>query len=252
MKRISVIISAYKAKDLIADTINSIITQKLPANYALELIVGVDGCQQTWEIVSQIRHPAVKCVKMAYNYGPYITFNTLMKFASGDLIARFDADDLMLPGYLFVQIYILDSFDNIGITRTWSIYTDLNNNPVSVKLPSGAYIPIDGKHRAASNGQITMKRKVWDGLGGYKPWRCSADTDFIERAIVSDIVIYEVKDFLYIRRIHDQSLTRSKETGHGTYIRKIYRAAMKQDIEKHIAERKFYINPTLGYIETII
>jgi glycosyltransferase involved in cell wall biosynthesis len=252
MKKISVIISAYNAREFIADAIKSILAQKLPPNYGLELIIGVDGCQKTWDVVPQMRHQSIKYVKMAYNYGPYITFNTLMKFATGHLIARFDADDVMLPDYLFKQIYLLDNFSNIGITRTWSIYTDENFSPIPAKITNGNFTLKDGKRRACSDGQLVMRRDVWNALGSYKPWPCSADTDFIDRAKLINIPFYELKDFLFARRIHKQSLTQKKETGHGSPMRELFKVIRRRDLMKHISEKNFYVKPTLGYIEKVI
>jgi glycosyltransferase involved in cell wall biosynthesis len=253
MKKISVIIAAYDAKEYLADSVTSVLIQKLPDNYNLELIVGIDGCLKTWEVIPYMRHKLVKYVKMADNYGTYVTFNTLMKFASGDLIARFDADDLMLPDYLFKQICLLDSNNNIDITKSWSIETNLNNFPVLVLLPDGKFtFKIKGKERFWNHGQIVMKRRVWDALGSYKPWPCTADTDFNGRAKLCNFGIYQLKEFLYLRRIHNQSLTRHKETGLGSAMRESYQTIMKQDFEKHKLAENFYVNPTIGYIEKVV
>jgi glycosyltransferase involved in cell wall biosynthesis len=253
MKKISVIIAAYNAKEYLADSVTSVLIQKLPANYSLELIVGIDGCLKTWEVIPYIRHKLVKYVKMADNYGTYITFNTLMKFASGDLIARFDADDIMLPDYLFKQICLLESNSDIDITKSWSIETNLNSFPVLVLLPDGKFtFKIKGRERFWNHGQIVMKRRVWDALGSYKPWPCSADTDFNTRAKGCNFRIYKVKEFLYLRRIHNQSLTRKKETGLGSATRELYQTIMKEDLEKHKSAGNFYVNPTIGYIEKVI
>lgn len=253
MKKISVLIAAYNAKEYIADSVTSVLIQKLPPNYSLELIVGVDGCLDTWKAIPYKRHKLIKYVKMADNYGTYITFNTLMKFASGDLIARFDADDLMLPDYLFKHISLLEGNNDIDITKSWSIETNINSFPVLVFLPDGKFtFKVKGRERFWNHGQIVMKRKVWDALGSYKPWPCTADTDFNGRAKCCNFNIYNVKEFLYLRRIHSQSLTRNKETGLGSAMRESYQAIMKQDLQKHRSAGNFYVNPTVGSIEKVI
>jgi glycosyltransferase involved in cell wall biosynthesis len=237
MKTVSVIISAYQAGEFIADAIGSVLGQRLPRGYSLELLVGVDGCAKTWTALSAQRHPSMTFCRMAYNYGPYITFNTLMRLATGDLIK---------------QVNILQNKPNIGIIRTWSVYTDMRCLPVAVRLANGVSTPVNGERRACSHGQLMMRREVWKRLGGYKPWRCSADTDFINRAKFSGIGMHEVQDFLYIRRIHEGSLTQNQDTGHGSSLRQAYVKLMNRDIGRHLAAQRFDINPRLGYIEKII
>ena len=97
MKKVSIVIAAFDAEAFIGDALRSILLQQLPYNYSLEIIVGVDGCQKTWESVKPFRKYGIRIIKMAFNYGPYITFNTMMNYSSGDVIVRFDADDVMLP-----------------------------------------------------------------------------------------------------------------------------------------------------------
>ena len=64
-----------------------------------------------------------------------------------------------------------------------------------------------------------VKHDVFDYLGGYRPWSCSADTDFEVRAkkFFKHIKIDKV---LFRRRIHDTNLTVAKETNFRSKIRK--------------------------------
>jgi glycosyltransferase involved in cell wall biosynthesis len=188
---------------------------------------------------------------MAHNYGPYVTFNTMMKFASGDLIARFDADDIMLQNYLLEQIQILDRYKNVQISRTWSVYTDINFSPVSALLANGSYTSPDGKRKSASDGQFTMKKEVWSALGSFKPWRCFADSDFLTRARFLGFNIYEIKNYLYLRRVHSKSLTQKKETAYNSRLRQTYRQIMERDRLSYVTQNDVYISPVIGYIENV-
>lgn len=252
MKKISVLISAYDSKEFILDAIHSVIFQKLPKNYSLEIIIGVDGCKRTWEAISNLRYKAIKLINMAHNYGPYVTFNTMMRFATGDLIARFDADDVMLQNYLYHQILILDSSADIQITRTWSIYTDLNYSPLAAPLANGTRTSPDGKRKRGSDGQFIMKKQVWKALGSFKPWKCFADSDFLTRARFLGVNIYELDKYLYLRRVHNKCLTLKNETSYNSRLRQTYKEIMESDKSSYARRSDVFISPVIGYIENVV
>src|SRR6516164_9486813 len=56
--------------------------------------------------------------------GPYIIFNSLAYFDRSDVLVRFDADDIMLQGYLQAQLRLLNSSLAPMIIQTWSTYVD--------------------------------------------------------------------------------------------------------------------------------
>lgn len=252
MKKISVLISAFNSAEFIKDVFESIQIQKIPPNYCLEVIVGVDGCENTWNEVLKFRYKNFRFIRMAKNYGTYITFNTLMNHATGDLIARFDADDVMLDNYLADQIHILDSDNEIHLTRTWSIYTDIQKRPIVHKLQDGSCTSVAGERQKGSDGQFMMRRKVWQVLGAFKPWICFADTDFFIRYKFSGFNLFEVEKYLYLRRIHENSLTQSQETGYNSEIRKQYKEILQQESFNFKSVIDCYIKPIVGDIETFI
>jgi glycosyltransferase involved in cell wall biosynthesis len=251
MKKISVLISAYNSAEFIKDVFESIIIQKIPLNYCLEVIVGIDGCENTWNEVLKFQHKNFCFIKMTKNYGTYITFNTLMNYASGDLIARFDADDIMLDNYLSDQINVLESENDINLTRTWSIYTNKQKRPIEHILHDGTCTSVAGERQKGSDGQFMMRKKVWQVLGAFKPWICFADTDFFIRCKFSGFKLYEVEKYLYLRRIHENSLTQSLETGYNSEIRNRYKEILRQESSNFKSTEDCYINPHVGNIETI-
>lgn len=252
MKKVSVLISAYNSAEFIEDLFESILIQKIPSNYCLEVIVGIDGCENTWKEVLKFPYKNFCYIKMTQNYGTYITFNTLMSYATGDLIARFDADDIMLDNYLSDQINVLENNTEIHMTRTWSIYTNKQKKPIMHILPDGTYTNIAGERQKGSDGQFMMRKQVWQVLGAFKPWICFADTDFFIRRKYSGFILFEIERYLYLRRIHDKSLTQSKETGYYSKIRNYYKGMLRQDSSNFNSIKDCYTIPQVGDIETII
>lgn len=251
MKTVSVIIAAYRADSFILEAIDSVLMQQLPDDYRLELVVGIDGCEKTGEVLSGAESGGVLIYRMKRNYGTYITFNTMMQFASGDLIVRFDADDVMLQSYLEKQIAVFEQEPEVYLTWTRNRYIDTK----------GQFLPeMDLKDddtlqfwqvRSPSNGQFMMRRELWTELGGFRPWRTTADTDFLFRMRFLGLTEHGIDEVLYYRRVHPHSLTQSKETGYDSQLRKETRAEMNEAKETRATREDCRVEPITGEVEDI-
>ncbi|MGH1542845.1 MAG: glycosyltransferase [Arenicella sp.] len=217
MRMISVLIAAFKADQWLADSLDSIMSQILPEGWQLEILVGADGCDASCHAAIACKNDHMRVISLAHNCGTYVTFNTLMEYAQGELICRFDADDVMREGYLCEQILRLE--DVADMTMTWSIYTDPELRPTSYVMAHTHYHPEGGLRRRGSEGQIVIKRHVWDALGGFRAWPCGADTDFSKRAALAGFTIEVIEQFLYYRRTHKNSLTAHPDTNFQSDIR---------------------------------
>lgn len=217
MKFISVLIAAFKAERWLEDSLRSINTQNLPKGWKVEILIGVDACDATLQKAKGFTDKHCRVIDMAENCGTYVTFNTLMNYAHGQFICRFDADDVMLPGYLQKHIACLEQGTDMAMS--WSIYTDPELKPTSHVMAHTHYHPKDGLNRRGSEGQFVIKRPVWETLGGFQPWVCAADTDFKERVISSNRRIHVIEDFLYYRRTHPDSLTAHPKTNFQSKLR---------------------------------
>jgi len=191
MKICAVIIPAYKCADYIGACINSIINQKLRDGWSYEIRVGVDGCRDT---AHKIRIPFYFAER---NVGAYVIRNSLISVAPADAIAYFDADDVMAEDYLFRSLAVIDAGGDVVMTAKYQC--DEKLKPITVKIQSG--------------GAITFTKKALDAVGGFQPFRCAADTDFMMRLEMAGFKIYKINDPLYYRRCHRNQLTQKTETG---------------------------------------
>ena len=144
------------------------------------------------------------------NRGTYVTFNTLMQYAEGDLFSRFDADDVMLEGCLAEHMEVLNT--GADLCSAWSVYTDERLQPTSSILAHPKYRPEGGIRRDPTDGQFVAKRQIWQRLGAFRPWPCGADTDFVIRARAAGFSVVTVEKPLYFRRTHASSLTTDPAT----------------------------------------
>lgn len=252
MKTVSVIIAAYRAQCFIGEAIESVLHQTLPPGYALQLLVVMDGCEATWRAVQSIQHPALSIFRMQKNGGTYVAFNSVMPFAVGELIARFDADDIMLAGYLEKQIRLLERNPMADITRTWSVYTDADKTPIRTLLGDGTWTSELGHRKQGSNGQMLFRRKVWEQLGGFKDWVCVCDTDFLIRAQYQGLLLKEVEEFLYLRRVHQESLTQSLSTGVGSSIREHYNDIVRANLANGLDKVECCVVPRTAPIRLML
>lgn len=103
--KVSVFLPTYQHKDYIANTIESILAQDYPN---LEVVIGDDGSTDgTREIVEQYKkkYPdIIKAVISSENTGITKNCNRILQHVTGEFVALFSGDDIMLPGKLLKQV----------------------------------------------------------------------------------------------------------------------------------------------------
>lgn len=119
MKKVSVIMGIYNCADTLEDAIDCIINQTY-TNW--ELILCDDGSvDQTYTIAQTFadRYPdKVTLLQNDYNCGLNHTLNRCLSAATGDYIARMDADDRCSPDRFATEVDILDNSPEISIVST--------------------------------------------------------------------------------------------------------------------------------------
>ena len=130
---------------------------------------------------------------MKENKGTYITTNTIMTISKYDHLIRFDSDDLMFSNFVEKVMTQNKKYDMIRFKmKNFNIKT-------SETSLEDAY------------GQFLIKHWIFDYFGGFMPWKCGSDDEFITR-IKNFINVLFLNEVLFIRKIHSESLTQSNET----------------------------------------
>ena len=203
---ISIIVTAYQTQDYIEECLDSIEKQTYFDGFNnYEVLVGVDGCEKTLNKLLKIRHKYrnLHIFMMESNMGTFITSNTLLELINYENVLRFDSDDIMLPHMINNIFYNLDNFDVIRFK-----FNNLVNNSL---LKSNMY----------AFGCIFFKKHIYIKHGGYQPWKCAADGDFLNR--ISENKILLINKILFNRRIHKNNLTKRIDTGMKSQLRMKYR-----------------------------
>jgi glycosyltransferase involved in cell wall biosynthesis len=232
---VSIILTAYKTKDFIEECLNSIEAQTyFKNNNDFEVLVGVDGCEETLEKLNEIKdkYRNLSIYMMKENCGTYMTTNALLDLVKYENVIRFDTDDIMEP-IMIDEIVKFKSEDDDVIKLGFSDWVDGNVSD----------------YHSANDGIIYFKKRVMDEIaGGYQPWLCAADSELLAR-LKDSVNIKELNERLFLRRIHNNNLTKRKDTGFGSILRRNY----QRQIKDHYNENEVKIKRICNEIkETIL
>jgi len=217
----SILIPAYRAESFIGETLDTILSQSLPEDVVLDVVVAVDGCDETRKALlvalGEMEEEKRKQVRMIFhkrNYGTYMMQNSLLYASKGDLVHIIGADDGLAPGALRT---LWDFAERCGrccssgfILRPMSAICDAQMKPFPNREP----------HQ--QKGALVFTKSVLEKLGGFAPWMCAADSDFLRRAERKGIPFFSVPEVTYWYRHHGEQLTHGSATGMGSGIRKEY------------------------------
>lgn len=230
----SILITAYKTADYIEECLDSIEAQTyFIDNDDYEILIGVDACEETLAKLKEIQHKYrnLNVYMMQKNSGTYITTNTLLSLAKNDYILRFDSDDIM-RNFLVKEVAANRQYPIVRLS-----YNNFQNS--NKQLETKTHI---------AHGIIHFKKSMMDNLaGGYQPWKCGADTELIQR-LGGSVKVYTLKNSVFYRRLHQQSLTLNPNTGFESDLRKSYKKQIKQS---YLPEEVFVKRVTTKYDKII-
>ena len=227
---VSIIITAYNSQDYIEECLDSIEKQTFFFNNQnFEVLLGIDNCEKTLQKVLSIkdRFRNLRVFMMNSNEGTYVTTNTLIDLCSFDYIIRFDSDDVMCNN----MVKTLMKYKHYDIVRF--LYYKVTDTI------------IDSRQMRYPHGVAMFKKSVFDACGGYRDWRCAADTELLSR-VENHFNICKLPERLFYRRIHTGSLTSDADYGYLTPNRLAY-----QDlIRVYSAEENIHIPKIVNsYVE---
>lgn len=218
-KGVSVILTAWNTQDYIEECLDSVYKQSFfNKNDNYEVLLGIDGCEKTLNKVKGIisRYPGLKVFYFKENVGTYIVSNTLATFAQYSYLFRFDTDDIMLPDAIKdIYAYAEDKKFDLVLGRCKNLYSTTGK--------------VD-KCSALAPGQMLVKTETFLMFGGFRPFKCGADSEFfmrLKKFVNEDMSKIEI----CLRRLHSNNLTGRSETGMKSKYRKDIRAFLKYELE---------------------
>jgi len=208
---LSVIVPTFNNVDYIDECLMSIIESSKEYNF--EILVGIDNCEKTLEYVKnhQDKYHNTKFYLFKDSVGPYVIKNTLTQISNSNNIIFFDSDDIMNQECVPTIMGESEKYGSIRFSF---------NNFIELNKPY--------KNKIHAEGVFFIKKSYFNFLNGFEPWKCAADSEFHRRVVKNDIKTCYLNNIMFLRRIHDVSLTNKTETGYKSNVRWLYSKIIKE------------------------
>jgi glycosyltransferase involved in cell wall biosynthesis len=206
---LSVILPAYNAEKYITEAIISILNQSFND---FELLIADDGStDNTKQIIESFSDNRIKTIHNSKNIGKNETVNRLFHSSKGVYITIHDADDISVKDRFEKQISFFCKNPKYSLCGTFFKTIDSRGKFIKEVELEHNYHTIKKNIIAKSqfHGPTVMfKREIVDQVGGlFRYFKWGEDIDFTLR-VVEKFQATNLREFLYLYRIHDKSLTK--------------------------------------------
>ncbi|MEA3544037.1 MAG: glycosyltransferase [Thermodesulfobacteriota bacterium] len=209
---ISVVIPLYNHENYIDATLDSVISQTVPAT---EIIVVDDGSTDaSWERLQQRAGEDARVIAWSHpNRGAHETLNAAIERATGDYVAILNSDDCYLPGRFDACLKTLVANPTADVVCTALTFIDGRGRPqrnpwyqqaLSFYQKTGdlALSLINGNFLMTTSN-LFIRRQVFAEVGGFSNLRYAHDLDFFLRLLGHDKTILWLEPPLLAYRMHD-------------------------------------------------
>lgn len=205
--KISVLMPAYNCEGYIAESVESVLNQSFKD---FEFII-VDGgsTDDTVKIVRKYKDKRLKIIEHRERFGLVESLNEGMYIASGDIIARQDADDISHPQRLAKQYLQFCRDKNLAVLGTFYTRIDENGRIIEKKFLKEQIKFTDFKQgMQLCNGSTMFRKDITIKEGLYDPLflQCE-DYELYCRLSKKGYKIMNLPEFLYFLRVHPGSLS---------------------------------------------
>lgn len=188
---VSVLIPCYNASAWVGQTLDSVLAQTYPR---VEVIVVNDGStDNSREVLARFESLGVRVIDQE-NRGQTAALNEALRHASGEFIQYLDADDLLAPDKIALQVDRLLHHRDCVASAAWSRFRESTNEAVFRHHETDTDLePVEWLVRNWHEGAGMMYPALWllprQLVGAIGPWdeRLSLlnDTDYFVRAVLA-------------------------------------------------------------------
>lgn len=225
MPKISVILPAYNAEKYIKEAIDSVLLQTYRD---FELII-LNDCSKdnTEQIIRSYEDDRIVYLKNQVNMGVAATLNRGLAAATGEYIARMDADDVSLPRRFEMQAAYLDTHPDVAVLGT-ALERFGEGIPTQIRRFSqnSAQMKADMLFACGlAHPSVMMRRQVILGLGGYDLEFEGMEDYELWCRVSQEHQVAALDEVLLRYRIHPQQVTKNPSE---KYIRRMKRLKAMQ------------------------
>jgi len=173
MERVSVIMSVYNQDKIkfVDESVKSILSQTYPD---FELVLVDDGLTEN-DLINYLESLAhsdkrVKLLHNQNNEGLAYSMNRAIENSSGLFLARMDADDVMHPDRLKMQVKFLNKHSDIDVVGTFQLEIDEDGNKLNeVRFPTDHdnMVKYFGKRNPVGHVSAMMRKSFFEKAGKY-------------------------------------------------------------------------------------
>lgn len=250
MPRISVVMPMYNAAPFLFASINSILNQSY-TDFEL-LILDDASTDNSLDIAEQFRDPRIVIVRNQDKKGLVDLLNIGIKMASGELVARQDADDISFPNRFLKQVSFLENNPEVGLLGSQYLLLSEYGTPVGIgRYKSEDHISNIWAMCFGNNfvhTSIMLKIRVIIDCGTYDPaFHLVEDYDLWTR-ICRKYKVANLPEYLVCYRMRPSLFQRHEDKTfrylHGSVAKKnllaIFPSAQFTDYELHLIENFRY------------
>ena len=234
--KVSVTVVTYNAEKYVNYAIQSVLEQTFDD---FELIIVDDGStDRTWEVLQSFKDSRILLLQKEHNY--ITSLNCAQQLARGEYIARMDADDIMHPQRLSIQIAAMERKKEIDICATWAKCFD-NQNKVVASKKGKIISPLKElfQENFICHPSTIIRKSFWDKHNlkyeaehiyaeDYRLWLLSA---------LKGVTFYIIPQVLHFYRIHNKQVS---------LLRQQQQAKASVNIRERIIEEKLRIDPKVS------
>lgn len=212
---ISVLMTVFNGQQWLNEAIRSVLDQTYSD---FEFVIVDDGSTDaTPDILRRATRLDSRIRIVSHeNMGVSRSVNAVLPELQHEWVARFDADDLMMPQRLERQAAFLAENPDVAVASCLADYIDADgdtvgryDNPLTSRDEVRAWIEAGRVIHFIQSGAI-MRRDVVEQVGGYRPeFSVTEDTDLWNRVAEAGFTVLVQPEVLMQVRVHAGSLTRS-------------------------------------------
>ncbi|MEO9176840.1 MAG: glycosyltransferase, partial [Gaiellales bacterium] len=170
--RVTFAIATWNGERFLREAVESCLTQ----TYAdLEVLVVDDGSTDgTAALLDELACARLRVLRHPSNLGIAAAYDTIVREARGELIARLGHDDIALPDRIARQVAIFDRFPDTGVVHGDAVTIDESGRTIgswrSDEYPRRTLIDLLVRRLNNLVDPSTMiHRRVYEAVGGYDP-----------------------------------------------------------------------------------
>src|SRR3989338_6121613 len=210
--KLTVLMALYNGGEYLRHSLRSVLEQTY-RDFEF-LIINDRSIDNSMETIASFRDQRIKIHHNSSNIGQAASLNAGLKLASGDYIARMDADDIAFPRWLERQMAFIERAPGCSVVSTQALVIDENNRIKKSYKPPSSREDIILRALVASQinhvGALLKKKDVLEAGGYDERYKTAADYDLWGKLLRNGRKITATEEMLVAIREHARSLSRSE------------------------------------------